>query len=509
MISPNITLLNVSSQNARLFPGVPTPIPGNSTSNKVSEFIKTPILSKIEPEVKSIRRHVCTHPYITASILLVVSLATVFVIVHIKKCLLSKRLNDTFGRSLEELRSIIKEKNTCRKAIGGKTAVYLHQDDKGAVAIKIINTKDAKERLQNKADARKLLTSSKRITIPKALYLEKEQVMLEEKFEGSGSIYANISTYSENPDAFDQAVCEMTDFFSKGYLSDLISLPYYKGYPLGKLGISDTDAFPIPRYDNMLLATEIMNGELVGKIGLIDLEHFTKGHNKDSLKTLVSIFPKHVDLILRRAAQLKKNTPNLWGIINKIELMKIARKYDHGLLVTYTNYKKWLTDTKKTPHTLQIKPTNTIITKSVKDVLDEYQLIAPGNETPSLFSDLTIILLDHVNLLAKEKEKALGVEQESWALLENRVVTLNTQEHTEIFHLLTTRLGKEGVEFSGMFFKVSGQNGQEHEAKVICDHIFIRVLKDLKQGNLIYSFFPKTDKPRHYLEGVFPFIIRM
>ena len=149
-------------------------------------------------------------------------------------------------------------------------------------------------RLQHKQLIRAILTSqqSRHLVIPRATSFCGE-FLVEERLPINTDPRHNMQLYSSNLKLFDRAVQEMTNLFGKIFIEDLMQ-------------IRDESKL-IVRYDNMpLMITEDDDGMKTGKIGLIDLGRVRKQIRHattaiDGMRTIISMFPMHVDLIIATA----------------------------------------------------------------------------------------------------------------------------------------------------------------------------------------------------------------
>ena len=177
-----------------------------------------------------------------------------------------------------------------RQAPGGNTAVFL-SEEMPEVVLKQSGRRFAIKRFHQMQEVRSVLTAQKssHLVIPKARLCGK--FLVEERLQININNYHNMFTYILQPQLFDEAVREMTRLFSKVHISDLI------GCVTDSLENSDNPekSCGYVRYDNLPLFITEEDGKKTGKIGLIDLEHASKGSG--GLEVLARIFPLHVDSI--------------------------------------------------------------------------------------------------------------------------------------------------------------------------------------------------------------------
>ncbi len=174
--------------------------------------------------------------------------------------------------------------------------------------------------------------NSSHLVIPKARLCG--DFLVEQRLPINTDSYHNMELYSSQPQLFDQAVREFTRLFSKIYLSDLVS---HQHNPLGH--IEEIEDFV--RYDNLPLYIVEKDGKKEGKIGLIDLEHIQDVKNSTGieLKTLVRIFPLHLDLIKEEAAILKMQ-------FDQNSLTDSAEKGKKYLQIGFSDHLQWLNNKK-------------------------------------------------------------------------------------------------------------------------------------------------------------------
>lgn len=182
------------------------------------------------------------------------------------------------------------------RARAGQTRVYL-PTEMTDVVLKESGRKNAITRFHQMQQVRGILQSQNcsHLVIPRASLFK--EFLVEQRLPINVDTYHNISLYLAEPQAFDDAVREMTRLFSKVYLSDLLQ-SYIN--PMNRIpGVGDG-----VRYDNLPLYVVENRGNKEGRIGLIDLEHIQKGGSVFHLYTLARIFPLHVDIIREEAEKL-------------------------------------------------------------------------------------------------------------------------------------------------------------------------------------------------------------
>lgn len=184
------------------------------------------------------------------------------------------------------------------RASAGKTAVYLPKQ----LPIVLKHSQDqCKSRIEQMEDARKICTQNRfdHLVIPEARICG--EFIVESRLPLSGhGFQETIAFYAENRDLFTPAVREFTQFFCQAHLEDLVGTSASVFERFG----------PIPRYDNIPLYLE--NG--VGRIGLVDLEHFNP-HPPSfcsiySWSNLFYLFPYHIEEILEEVSHFDPRIGN-------------------------------------------------------------------------------------------------------------------------------------------------------------------------------------------------------
>lgn len=215
------------------------------------------------------------------------------------------------------------------RAPAGDTPVYLPKE-MPEVVLKKSGREEAIKRFHQMQNARSTLDSqnSSHLIIPKANLCK--DFIVEERLPINIDSYHNMHLYISQPQLFDEAVRELTRLFSKGYLGDLVGP---QDTPLGHIeGVKD-----FVRYDNLPLYIIEEDGKKQGKIGLIDLEHFSNGPSSQGLATLVRIFPYHLDVIKEEAHMLKM-------LVDDIALAAYAEKGKQYLKIGFIDHHEWLKD---------------------------------------------------------------------------------------------------------------------------------------------------------------------
>lgn len=178
-----------------------------------------------------------------------------------------------------------------KRASAGKTPVYF-PNDFPQIVIKETGEASANFRIRKMLHARSILMRFKcsHLVVPKVIKCS--SFLLEERLPESNS----VKLYQENRGLFDEPVKEMVRFFSRCHISSLVSIEK----------LSDFEYFVNKiRYDNILFFLSNDNTKI--NIGLIDLEKagvVKKRSCQSRLRTLVAIFPHHVEMIAEEAEKL-------------------------------------------------------------------------------------------------------------------------------------------------------------------------------------------------------------
>lgn len=210
----------------------------------------------------------------------------------------------------------------------GETEVFIPQG-MPEVILKKSGRKQAIARFHTMQKVRSHLDSQKifHLIIPKARLCG--DFLVEERLPINVDNYYNMGLYVSNPKLFDEAVRDLIRLFSIIYITHLVASNQLK--PIAN--IKDVNDFI--RYDKLPLYITEENGGKRGKIGLIDLEHTQEKSDSNCLETVVRIFPYHFDLIIKEAANLKRQP----------DLSKLSAAREKGLLflkVGYINHLEWL-----------------------------------------------------------------------------------------------------------------------------------------------------------------------
>jgi hypothetical protein len=214
------------------------------------------------------------------------------------------------------------------RATTGATKVFLPKDFP-KVIFKQSGKASGEIRLRIMQKVRDILTRQKSscLIIPKAIRFG--DFLVEDRLPINTDSFHNMALYISHTKLFDDAVREMTKLFSENYLTDLIT--YCSRQHLGHiLGVGNS-----VRYDNLPLFIVESHGIKKGAIGLIDLEHLSERQDNTTLKTLVRIFPYHLNIIKQEADSLKM-------IYDNKELEEVATQGRKYLQLGYTDFLNWL-----------------------------------------------------------------------------------------------------------------------------------------------------------------------
>lgn len=217
--------------------------------------------------------------------------------------------------------------STFSRALGGNTPVYLPKE-MPSVVLKRSGRRQAIGRFHQMQQVRSVLSkqNATHLKIPRANLCQ--NFLIEERLPIRASSIHNMGVYALQPELFDEAVREMTRFFSAMSLGDLISRD--KGWFGDIEGVDDQ-----VRYDNLPLYIVEKNGKKEGMLGLIDLEQSKSGPSPGALAELARIFPYHVDVIKDEAGRL--NLP-----IDEKGIQAAANKGKKYLDVAFNKHHQWL-----------------------------------------------------------------------------------------------------------------------------------------------------------------------
>ena len=132
----------------------------------------------------------------------------------------------------------------------------------------------------------------------------------------------NLGSCISQPELFNEAVRELTRLYSKIHLSELVGFRPY---------------------------TVEENGKKIGKIGLFHLEHIENSPKSYGLKTLVKIFPLHMDIIKEESGKLKIK-------FNEDTLEVSALEGKKNLRLGFADHLEWLKRKGVTAHNISPQP---------------------------------------------------------------------------------------------------------------------------------------------------------
>jgi hypothetical protein len=190
-------------------------------------------------------------------------------------------------------------RNDLSLATNGKTKVYLPKEL--PVVLKHSGSPENQKRFQQIKMARNLCIENgyEHLIIPPArvygdFIIESKVPIKANKFK------EQMGLYIENWEKFTPAVKEFLEFFFQSSFSDITG-----GTSSGYEALSKS---PMGRYDNIAL---FLDGDH-GKMGLIDLEHFSRAHDSEKDEDFyafrclyaVRLFPLHFDVIMDEAKKI-------------------------------------------------------------------------------------------------------------------------------------------------------------------------------------------------------------
>lgn len=304
---------------------------------------------------------------------------------------------------------------TFPRALGGKTPVYLPKD-MPSVILKRSGRREAIARFHQMQQVRSVLSkqNTTHLKIPRANLCQ--NFLVEERLPIRASSIHNMGVYALQPELFDEAVREMTRFFSVLHLGDLIGRD--RGWFGDIEGINDQ-----VRYDNLPLYIVEKNGKKEGMIGLIDLEQSGDGPSPDALAELARIFPYHVDVIQDEARRL--NLP-----IDEQAIKSAADKGKKYLDVAFNEHRQWLekkkVSTLRNSQAFSVGPQTT--EKLVERVKKELLFIHPElkvtqeDELANLVEEIINLMKSRMDTAQQERHDIADGELSSCELVDMRNV---------------------------------------------------------------------------------------
>ncbi len=195
------------------------------------------------------------------------------------------------------------------RAQGGNTAVFLPKDNP-KVVLKASGGKSA-SRLKQINLARTVCKEHhlRHLVVPKAVHYG--QFLIEKRLPiGVPGSKEQISLYCENREKFSRAVEEFAELSFRSIIIDITDVNTI---------YQTLSEAPLGRYDNIPFYIE--NDE--GFIGLIDIEGFATDNSikyiHHKCRTLVYLFPHHLDAILQVANRFDPNCESFRGDLQKIQ----------------------------------------------------------------------------------------------------------------------------------------------------------------------------------------------
>lgn len=290
----------------------------------------------------------------------------------VRKHLLSPDLYPEYRAHCEAAKD---KKCSMPKAKSGETPVYLPKE-MPSVVLKKSGKQKAISRFHQMSEVRNILEAqgSTHLVIPKANLCK--EFLVEERLPINIDSYHNMELYLSQPELFNEAVREMARLFSVCHLGDLVNKQVH---PLSHIeNIGDE-----VRYDNLPFYVVEENGKKEGKIGLIDLESFTKVPNPGDFNVLARIFPLHLNLIKEEASKL--------GV--KIDLKTFEASAEKGvksLKVGFTDHLEWLKKKGFIENYFQLFELSPEREKELAGLIQE-ELLKLNNETNDLFRNKGLI----------------------------------------------------------------------------------------------------------------------
>jgi hypothetical protein len=186
------------------------------------------------------------------------------------------------------------EVDSIPKATGGKTPVYLSLT-MPEIVLKETGAAKGRARFHQMQWVKSILDiqKSSHLVVPKATLCK--NFIVEERLPINPDAFHNMRLYSLFPEAFNEAVREITRLFSKANLPLLVKV---SSHPLA---YKEREI----RYDNIPFFIVEKDGRKQGKIGLIDLERIEDKPSSRGLIDLARIFPIHIEIIKKEAESLQ------------------------------------------------------------------------------------------------------------------------------------------------------------------------------------------------------------
>lgn len=388
------------------------------------------------------------------------------------------------------------------KASSGGTPVFL-PNELPEIIFKKSGRNDAIKRFQQMLEARKVLNTikSSHLVIPKAILCD--DYMVEERLPVNSNYFYCPYIYYKYKEKFEPCVREITCFFSKVYLSDLVS-----GQRCPTSNIVDD----LVRYDNLPFYFD-KSDEKKTKIGLIDLEHLALSPSQKGLKTVARIFPFHLKTILDEAEKLNlsfnkddvKNAANLGEkylsdlIIRHLEWLN-QHKIDKD-----TVFKSFEINQKRACELRQVikeeilrlnEGKNYTFNRMYPGCKDHVKDFLPENREEfalSLADKLCELMVNHV------KQRLLDKQEE---IFKGKVITIRDESDLICLRSLFIRRHKfykpvdkilRNMERNGKLDKFSFLN----DASIMADQIVNVFLQELVTGGEILSYDPGYSSGAH------------
>lgn len=241
-----------------------------------------------------------------------------------RKDFLPRKLFPAYRRACDQFLST--NKDIFPRAEGGSTDVYLPPEAPQIVMKHTKNPRVTLYRFRRMQAVRRKIRElgCKRILVAEAQRYK--EFLIEKRFMINISTVHNIELYVSNLKAFDQAILELSRLAGKVRLGDVIAY--------GRTALSSVPERV--RYDNLALSVREEDGEKIGEIILIDLEHSKLGGT--GAEVLIRMFPYHADTIKRET-----QAAGITGIDFNENLCKLAeRRGLKSIQDSYFNFADWL-----------------------------------------------------------------------------------------------------------------------------------------------------------------------
>lgn len=369
------------------------------------------------------------------------------------------------------------------RASEGATKVYL-PDKMPKIVLKLAG-EEAQNRLGQMKHIRQFLNSHDctHLAIPEASI--KGEFLIERRLPINTGLYHNIELYLTYPESFNDAIREMTRLYSEHYIGDIL-VPQFSPFAL----LSGEEGYDI-RFDNMpLFIEEGKGGNLVGKIGLIDLERLEDHPRVNGLEELARMFPLHLDVIQDEANKLNLRFDND-ALINASEM---GRRY---LNAGFSEFNEWLKH-KEDAHALSpvFEISNENKAELVSSIKDELLRLNAGRSSPDFLSinerNPEEIAEEFAPIIAQMLMQNIQNEIERNEAEIKELTTglsiseINRSELIDLRSISVKRLDLiKNLDRLPIFEKMSDNRAREEAASILLS----QTMKILTQEDLIHSFY--------------------